>query len=203
MTAARPRVLAVDDDRTVLTALLGGLSRAGFDVVVATDADEALRVAADTRPALAVLDLTMGGGRGLDIAAGLAREAHTPFLMLVPARDEQEVRRRAATLGAMGVVAKPVDMTRLVPAIRAALARVEAGADPPPGPGARAVADALGGDHGPQELIALGILVERHKVNCDEAVRLLHERASAAGLAIEEVALALIEQAEGASRPPV
>lgn len=202
MTTARPRVLAVDDDRTVLTALLGGLSRAGFDVVVATDADEALRVAADTRPALAVLDLTMGGGRGLDVAASLAREAHTPFLLLVPVRDEQEVRRRAASLGALGVVAKPVDMTRLVPAIRAALARVDA-TDAPPGAGARAVADALGGDHGPQELIALGILVERHRVNCDEAVRILHERARAAGLAIEEVALALIEQAEGASRPPV
>ncbi|MBZ0250432.1 MAG: response regulator, partial [Burkholderiales bacterium] len=69
MTTARPRVLAVDDDRTVLTALLAGLSRAGFDVVVATNADEALRVAADARPALAVLDLTMGGGRGLDVAA--------------------------------------------------------------------------------------------------------------------------------------
>lgn len=201
MTTARPRVLAVDDDRTVLTALLGGLSRAGFDVVVATDADEALRVAADTRPALAVLDLTMGGGRGLDVAASLAREAHTPFLLLVPVRDEQEVRRRAASLGALGVVAKPVDMTRLVPAIRSALERADEPARA--GAGAGLLADALGGDHGPQELIALGILVERHKVNCDEAVRILHERARAAGLAIEEVALALIEQAEGASRPPV
>ena len=71
------------------------------------------------------------------------------------------------------------------------------------GEGADLLADALGGGHGPQALIALGILVERHKVNCDEAVRMLHQRAGASGLPLDEVALAVIEQAESLSRPPV
>lgn len=199
MTPARTRLLVVDDDRTVLSTLVAGLSRAGFDVVVATNSDEARRVAADARPALAVLDAQMAGG-GLDAVELLAREARVRSLVLVPARDE-EARRRAASLGALGVVGKPVDMAKLVPAIRAALLRADE--PPPPAPAGDALADALEGTHGPQALIALGILVERHKVNCDEAVRLLQRRAQSAGVAVDEVALAVIEEAERAVRPPV
>ena len=201
MTQARPRLLVVDDDRVVLASLVAGLSRAGFDVVVATNGDEAMRVAVDTQPALAVLDVTMAGRNGLDVAEFLARETHVPFLLLAPARDDAEVRRRAASFGALGVVTKPVDMTRLVPAVRSALERSRGLAKV--GEGVDLLADALGGDHGPQALIAVGILVERHKVNCDEAVRMLHQRAVAAGLAVDEVALAVIEQAESVTRPPV
>lgn len=201
MTEARPRLLVVDDDRVVLSSMLAGLSRAGFDVVVATTGDEAMRVAVDTHPALAVLDVTMAGKTGLEVAQLLSRETRVPFLLLAPTRDEAEVRRKAATFGALGVVAKPVDMTRLVPAVRAALER--ASAVMRVGEGADLLADALGGGHGPQALIALGILVERHKVNCDEAVRMLHQRAEASGLPLDEVALAVIEQAESVSRPPV
>lgn len=200
MTPARPRLLVVDDDRIVLSSLVAGLSRAGFDVVVATNADEARHVAVDTRPLLAILDAEMGGGNGLDLAEFLARETRTGFLVLAPPRDE-EVRRRAASVGALGVVPKPVDMTKLVPAIRSALAR--AGDPGPAGEGRNLLADALGGDHGPQELIAIGILVERHKMNCDDAVRMLHQRAQASGIAIDQIALAVIEQAESAVRPPV
>lgn len=201
MTPARPRILVVDDDRVVLSSMVAGLSRAGYDVVVATNGDEATRVAADTHPALAVLDVTMAGRNGLAVAEVLARETRVPFLLLSPARDEPEVRRKAASFGALGVVAKPVDMARLVPAVRVALGR--AASIGRAGEGADLLADALGGDHGPQALIALGILVERHKVNCDVAVRMLHDRAVASGLPVDEVALAIIEQAEGAARPPV
>lgn len=201
MTQAGPRLLVVDDDRVVLSTLLSGLSRAGFDVVVATNADEAMRVAVDTRPALAILDVTMAEGSGLEVARFLAHETHVPFLLLAPPRDESEVRRKAASFGAVGVVAKPVDLSRLVPAARAALERPAAPAKS--AGGADLLSEALGGDHGPQALIALGILVERHKVNCDVAVRMLHDRAVASGLPVDEVALAIIEQAEGAARPPV
>jgi response regulator NasT len=201
MTQARPRLLVVDDDRVVLSMLVAGLSHAGFDVVVATNRDEATRVAVDTQPALAVLDMTMADRSGLDVARHLAREAHVPILLLAPARDEADARRQAAAFGALGVVSKPVDMARLVPAVRAALDR--AGTTARADGGAGLLSDALGGDHGPQALIALGILVERHKVNCDEAARLLHERAEASRLPIDEVALVVIEQAESVTRPAV
>jgi DNA-binding response OmpR family regulator len=201
MTEARPRLLVVDDDRAILSMLVAGLSRAGFDTIVATDVDEARRTAADAHPALAILDAQMEGGRGFELADHLLREARVPFLVLAPTRDEA-VRKRADTCGAAAVLAKPVDLSRLVPAIKAALAR---GAPAPPRvpAGEGLLADALGGGHGPQTLIAVGILVERHRVNCDEAVRLLHRQAQQAGVALDEFALVVIEKAEGAVRPPV
>lgn len=202
MTEARPRLLVVDDDRAILSMLVAGLSRAGFDAVVATNTDEARRMAAEALPALAILDVQMEGGRAFDLAEHFLREARLPFLVLAPTRDEA-VRKRAAACGAAAVLAKPVDLSRLVPAIKAALER---GAPEPPrrpaGDGGL-LADALEGGHGPQTLIAVGILVERHKVNCDEAVRLLHRQAQEAGAALDEFALAVIERAEGATRPPV
>ena len=200
MTQARPRLLIVDDDRVVLSAMLAGLSRAGFDVVVATNGDEATRVAVDARPVLAIVDVEMGGHKGLEVAETLAKEARTPLLLLAQARDEP-ARSRGAAIGALGVVSKPVDMTRLVPAIRAALARADNASRA--GQGTGALAETLDGKNGPQALIAIGILVERHKVNCDEAVRLLEQRAIAGGLPVEEVALTVIEQAESVTRPPV
>ncbi|MDH5263550.1 MAG: response regulator [Betaproteobacteria bacterium] len=200
MTQARPRLLIVDDDRVVLSTMLAGLSRAGFDVVVATNGDEATRVAVDARPALAIIDVDMEGHKGLEVAETLARETRTPLLLLAKPRDEP-AHGRGATIGALGVIAKPVDMARLVPAIRAALARVEAASRT--GTGIGLLGDTLEGKNGPQALIAIGILVERHKVNCDEAVRLLEQRAIAGGLPVEEVALTVIEQAESVTRPSV
>ncbi len=201
MTEARPRLLVVDDDRAILSMLVAGLSRAGFDAVVATNADEARRMVAEAQPVLAILDAQMEGGRSFDLADHLLREARLPFLVLAPARDEA-VRKRASSCGAATVLAKPVDLSRLVPAIKAALER--GAPEPPRRPAADGpLADALDGGHGPQTLIALGILVERHKVNCDDAVRMLHQRAQAAGQAPDEYALTIIEQSEGAARPPV
>jgi DNA-binding response OmpR family regulator len=196
MTEARPRLLVVDDDRAMVSMLVAGLARAGFEAVVAINADEGRRLAAELRPALALVDVQTLDGHGFELAGYLAHEAKVPFLVLAPARDA-EMRRRAESCGACAVLSKPIEFSRLVPAIRAALeAPARAPARAPSGDGL--LADALEGDHGPQTLIALGILVERHRVNCDEAVRLLHQRAEAAGRPLDEFALALIEQAESA-----
>lgn len=198
MTQARPRLLVVDDDRVVLSMLVAGLSRAGFDVVVATNGDEAMRVAVDANPALAVLDVEMGGTSGLDVAEFLARETRVPFLFLSASRDE-EVKRKAASMGSKGWVQKPVDMAKLVPAIRTAL--LHPGEGPKPhDEGTDLLAETLSGGHGMQALIAVGILAERHKVNCDEAVKMLHHRAIAAAEPVDEVALTIIEQAESVAR---
>lgn len=205
MNQSKPRLLVVDDDRAVLSLLVAGLARAGFDVVVATNADEAMRMAVDVQPALAILDADMQGRNGFAVGEFLQRETRVPFLFLLPARDAPG-RERAAALGAAGIVAKPVDMTKLVPAIHAALERGHV-APPAHSPAAPAqpglLDDTLGGGHGPQTLIAIGILAERHRLNCDEAVRVLHERAASAGVSVDEAALTLIEQAESAIRPPV
>lgn len=200
MEEKKTRLLVVDDDRIVLATLVAGLARAGFDVVVASNADEAMKLAVEVQPALALLDVEMEGKNGLDVAQFLASETRVPFMFL-SAHGEEAIVRQAASHGALGFLVKPLDVKQMIPAIRSALERAQDISHLKQG--AAMLADTLVQGRGRQALIAIGILVERHKVNCDEAVRILHERARAAGLAIEEVALALIEQAEGASRPPV
>ncbi len=198
MSAEKTRLLVVDDDRLVLATLVAGLTRAGFDVVVAANADEAMKLAVEAKPALALLDVQMEGKNGLDVAEFLARETRVPFMFLSAFGDEAIVKQAAAH-GAMGFLVKPLDVKQMVPAIRSALERAHDISHLKQG--AAMLADTLVQGKGRQSLIAVGILVERHKVNCDEALEMLHERARASGRPVEDVALTLIEQAEAHARP--
>jgi DNA-binding response OmpR family regulator len=198
MTKDRIRILAVDDDRAALAALVAGLSRAGYDVVVASNADEAMRLALDVFPALALLSVRMEGRNGLDVAKFLGLEKRVPFLFVTGVGD-RAIAGQVAQLGAAGFLTKPFDMTKVVPAVRAALAQAQEHSHL--AEDTAMLADDLDHGRGREVLIAIGILVEREKVNCDDALELMHERASVAGLTLGEVAMALIEQAEGAARP--
>lgn len=193
---AKTRLLVVDDDRIILATLVAGLSRAGFDVVVAGNADEAMKLAVDVKPALALLDVEMEGKNGLDVAEFLARETHVPFMFL-SAHGEETIVKQAASYGALGFLVKPLNVTQMVPAIRSALERAHDIQHLKEG--AAMLADTLVQGKGRQSLIAIGILVERNRINCDQALELLHARAKASGRPVEDVALTLIEQAEAAA----
>lgn len=198
MTNDRIRILAVDDDREALSALVAGLTRAKYDVVVASSADEALRLALEVRPALAMLAVRLAGRKALDVARFLRTERQVPFLLTTVPGD-REIAASVAAFDAQGFLTKPYDMTKVVPAVRAALARAQERSHLVED--ATALAEDLDHGRGRQVLIAIGILVERQKLNCDDALELLHERSRESGLPVEAVATALIEQAEAASRP--
>jgi response regulator NasT len=190
---AKTRLLVVDDDRIILATLVAGLSKAGFDVVVAGNADEAMKLAVDVKPALALLDVEMEGKNGLDVAQFLARETKVPFMFL-SAHGEETIVKQASAHGALGFLVKPLNVTQMVPAIHSALERAHDIRHLKQG--AAMLADTLVQGKGRQSLIAIGILVERHRVNCDQALEMLHDRSRASGRPVEDVALTLIEQAE-------
>lgn len=198
MPPEKTRLLVVDDDRLVLATLVAGLTRAGFDVVVASNADEAMKLAVETNPALALLDVQMEGKNGLDVAQFLSRETRVPFLFLSAFGDEAIVKQAAAH-GAMGFLVKPLDVKQMVPTIHSALERAHDISHLREG--AAMLADTLVQGKGRQALIAIGILVERHQLNCDDALEMLHQKARASGRPVEDVALTVIEQAEGRAKP--
>ena len=111
-------VLAVDDEPPALDEL-AYLLRADqrvADVVVASDAVEALRVL-DTRPVDAVfLDIRMPGLSGLDLARVLARFAAPPRVVFVTAYDDAAVD--AFALHAVDYLLKPLRADRLAEAVR-------------------------------------------------------------------------------------
>lgn len=80
-----PTILIADDEAHIVYIVETKLIKAGYDVVVARNGQEALRLAQTHRPALAITDLNMPGMDGLELCLALRRHpetAHTPIIML-------------------------------------------------------------------------------------------------------------------------
>ena len=117
-------ILTVDDDRVLLAKLNAGMRRAGYDVVQAHNAEQALDLVAQRVPDLALLDISMPGMSGLELAQRLRRETSVPFMFL-SSHVHDDIVRQAAEHGAIGYLVKPVDAKQLVPAVEAALMRAQ------------------------------------------------------------------------------
>ncbi len=122
----RRLILLVDDDPLLLDYLKTVLDHAGYDTVAAESAAEALQRVAEREAdiALALLDVSMPGMSGLDLARRLKDHTSVAFMFLSSV-DDTETARQAASHGAVGFVVKPVDAARLLPAFESALARAD------------------------------------------------------------------------------
>lgn len=117
-------ILTVDDDRVLLARLNAGMRRAGYEVLQATTAEKALELVARRTPDLALLDVSMPGMSGLELARRLRKETSVPFMFL-SSHVQHDIVRQAAEHGAIGYLVKPVDAKQLVPAVEAALMRAQ------------------------------------------------------------------------------
>ncbi|MFL6632811.1 MAG: ANTAR domain-containing response regulator [Massilia sp.] len=123
---SRRLILLVDDDPLLLDYLKTVLGHAGYDTLAAESAAEALQRVAEREAdiALALLDISMPGMSGLDLARRLKDHTSVAFMFLSSV-DDAETARQAASHGAVGFVVKPVDAARLLPAFESALARAD------------------------------------------------------------------------------
>lgn len=118
-------LLLVDDDRLILSSLASGLRRAGYQVTTADSQDDAEAfLAGGVRPDLAILDVHMPHGDGLQLAQRLREFEQIPFIMLSAYSDAPTVDKATAQ-GALGYLVKPLDISQLLPAIQAALSRAD------------------------------------------------------------------------------
>ena len=119
------RVLIVDDDRRVRELLEAALTTHGFDVLTASDGDEAIKRAHEDRPDLVVLDVRLPKRSGLDVCEALRHDTDDPALpiILVSAATDPEQRLHAFARGADDYLAKPFSPRELVARIRRHLAR--------------------------------------------------------------------------------
>jgi CheY-like chemotaxis protein len=85
----------------------------GFEVILALDAAESLRLYEDRQPAVVVLDLMISGGRGMALCKSLARQGAS-----VIAVSSLEQRERAVDAGADAFLRKPLEALQLVSAVR-------------------------------------------------------------------------------------
>jgi CheY-like chemotaxis protein len=121
------RILVVDDDRDVLHFLAGLLRKAGYTIVSAMDAMQALMQAQREVPDLILTDMLMPAGGGLTFLERVMRSgktSHIPVLVLTGS-DDPDLETRALAGGAIRVLRKPCDTAVLLAAIREALGEGE------------------------------------------------------------------------------
>jgi len=116
------RILVVDDEPNIVNLLRIGLKYEGFSVEAAQDGVEALRQAATFKPHLVVLDLSLPGMDGLEVAERLQADPDLLIVMLT-ARDQVPDRILGLQTGADDYVVKPFDYDELLARIRAVARR--------------------------------------------------------------------------------
>ena len=122
------KILTVDDDADLLALVGFALTQAGYAVVKATDAPEALRVFDAEAPDLVILDINLPSGSGFDVCRAIRAKSRIPVMMLT-VRGEEEDLVKALDLGADDYLTKPFSPRTLLARVKALLRRagVEAG----------------------------------------------------------------------------
>jgi response regulator NasT len=184
-TSLRRLILLVDDDPLLLDYIGTVLQHAGYDTIGAASAAEALQRIAERGEdiALALLDITMPGMSGLDLARRLKDHTDVPFMFLSSV-DDAETARQAASHGAVGFLVKPVDAARLLPAFESALARADEIRQ------LRRTETNLNAAlaAGRETSLAVGLLMARYQTDRNVAFEVLRDHARAQRRKINEVA---------------
>lgn len=116
------KVLAVDDEVQILTALGRGLGRVGHEVVVARNAQDGLAAAAASSPDVILLDLRLPDLDGIEVVKRLRSWTSVPILLLSGDGTER-AKVAALDAGADDFVDKPFSMDELRARVGAALRR--------------------------------------------------------------------------------
>jgi CheY-like chemotaxis protein len=114
LVGIRKRVLVVDDDASIRELLSTALEDDGYEVVPATNGQDALAVVERWRPDVIVLDLMMPIMDGWTFAKRLRELDEIPIVVLSAVND---IARHAKSVGAAEVVGKPFDLDQLLPKV--------------------------------------------------------------------------------------
>lgn len=125
MSSNGPLVLIADDDPDIQTLVSFRLERSGYRVVTAPDGEEAVRIAREHRPALAILDVMMPKMDGYQVTRKLRGDETTrdmPIILLTARAQEADVSR-GFEVGADDYIRKPFSPQELSARVQALLGR--------------------------------------------------------------------------------
>jgi len=123
----RPRILFVEDERSISEPFAKALAREGFEPHVAATAARALELAERIEPDLVLLDLHLPDGDGRDVCRTLRARSQVPIIILT-ARGTETDRIVGLELGADDYVVKPFSGAEVIARMRAVLRRTQAAA---------------------------------------------------------------------------
>lgn len=122
---ASPVVLVADDDDDILQLVAFRLERAGYRILTASDGEQALQIALDEHPDLAVLDVMMPRLTGLEVTERLRAQGERMPIVLLTARVQEDDVARGFEAGADDYIKKPFSPQELRARVQAMLERRE------------------------------------------------------------------------------
>ena len=199
--AEQGKILVVDDDRLVLATVTHGLAQAGYEVIDADNGDDAILLARQHKPDLALLDIRMEGMSGFDVAAYLRDHLRVPFMFLSAFADDATVQK-VKELGAVAYLVKPLDIGQILPTVAAALAQLPARAAARAATAVPAQAPAAADGAAPLDLVpvAVGVLMHRYSLQRATALERLRRMAADEQRSLADQAGRLVDAVELLSR---
>jgi response regulator NasT len=184
----RTRILIADDEAIRLMSLRQQLASLGMEVVAeATTGREAVALARESAPDLAILDIKMPELDGIEAARAITRARPIPIIVLT-AYSDQTLIERAAAAGVFGYLVKPVAEEDLLPAILTARSRFAEFQQ------LRGEVATLGDALEARKVIerAKGMLMDRYRLSEGEAFRRMQIQSQRENKRLVEIARALI-----------
>lgn len=114
----RPLIIAVDDEESILKLLSVNLRADGYEVVTASNGEEALKLMDEYEPDLIILDIMLPGLDGFQVLDLIRQRSQVPVIML-SARAEEAALRDSLLLGADDYMQKPFSLLELAARIKA------------------------------------------------------------------------------------
>jgi two-component system response regulator RegA len=108
--------LIVDDDERLRTTLVRAFQRRGWDAFSASNGEEAIRLAVESGPDLATVDLRMLGDNGLTVVQELRALDNTIFIIVLTGYGSIATAVNAVKLGANQYMSKPADVDQILAA---------------------------------------------------------------------------------------
>ena len=113
-------MLVVDDERAILTVLGIKLRISGYDVVTASNGEEALELIKSTRPDIMLLDVIMPGMDGFEVLQQVRAVSELPVIVFSAGPENAQ---KAFSLGANDFLPKPLDVDEMVRRVPGLLAQ--------------------------------------------------------------------------------
>ena len=124
------KVLVLEDESSIRSFIVINLRRAGYEVVEAETGEEALeklKIHSDVRVAL--LDIMLPGGSGLDLLRELKRLRRSDSVLIISAKDSLDDKVEGLELGADDYLTKPFHLAELNARVKSVIRRRQAKGD--------------------------------------------------------------------------
>lgn len=122
----KPRILIVDDDPLVRSALSRLCQSVGYDALSYESAEAFLAAERRSQNGCLVLDVHLPGQSGLQLQSAMQAAKDSIPIVFISAHEDEQAKSRALDQGAVGFLRKPLDSQRLLDVIARTLAAGEA-----------------------------------------------------------------------------